>query len=135
MATGSPFDPVEVDGQRREVGQANNVFIFPGLGLGAIVAEVRSITNRMFLRAARTLADAVTDERLQSGAIYPPVGQLRSVSRAIAIEVGREAVDAGLAGIDPASDIETLVDAAMWWPEYVPYEPMRPAKRRRATET
>ena len=135
VATGSPFDAVEVDGRRREIGQANNVFIFPGLGLGAIVAEARSITDRMFLLAARTLAAAVTDDRLASGAIYPSVGELRAVSRAIAIEVVREAVEAGLAGIDPGSDIEALVDAAMWWPEYVPYEPARHAERRRVSET
>ncbi len=135
VATGSPFDAVEVDGHRREIGQANNVFVFPGLGLGAIVAEARSITSHMFLLAARALAGAVTDERLASGAIYPPVGELRAVSRAIAIEVAREAVEAGLAGIDPSSDIEALVDAAMWWPQYVPYEPARFAERRRLTET
>jgi malic enzyme len=134
VATGSPFDAVEVDGRRHEVGQANNVFIFPGLGLGAIAAEVRMITPRMFLLAAQTLADAVTDERLATGALYPPVADLRTVSRAIAIRVAREAVDEGLAGIDPATDIEALIDGAMWWPEYVPYRPARPANRRRDVE-
>jgi malic enzyme len=134
VATGSPFDAVEVDGQRHEIGQANNVFIFPGLGLGAIAAEARMITPRMFLLAARTLADAVTDERLATGALYPPVADLRAVSRAIAIRVAREAVDEGLAGIDPATDIDTLIDGAMWWPEYVPYRPARPAERRRDIE-
>jgi malate dehydrogenase (oxaloacetate-decarboxylating) len=132
VATGSPFDAVEIDGRRREVGQANNVFIFPGLGLGAIAAEATAITDRMFLLAARTLADAVTDERLASGAIYPRIGDLRAVTRAIAISVARETVRAGLARVSPETDIDAVIDAAMWWPAYVPYVPARRAERRRA---
>jgi malic enzyme len=135
IATGSPFEPVTWDGRRREIGQANNVFIFPGLGLGAIAAEARAITDTMFLRAARTLAAAVTDERLAQGALYPPLGTLRSVSRAIAIEVATEAVESGLAGVAPTTDLEALVDGAMWWPDYVPYVAARPAERRRIQET
>ena len=134
VATGSPFDAVEVDGRRHEVGQANNVFVFPGLGLGAIAAESRGITDRMFLRAARTLAAAVSDDRLASGALYPPVGALRGVTRAIATGVAREAIDAGLAGIPGDTDIDALIDAAMWWPRYVPYAPTRHAERRRVGE-
>ena len=134
VATGSPFDAVEVDGRRHEVGQANNVFVFPGLGLGAIAAESRGITDRMFLRAARTLAGAVSDDRLASGALYPPVGALRGVTRAIATGVAREAIDAGLAGIPGDTDIDALIDAAMWWPRYVPYAPTRHAERRRVGE-
>ncbi len=134
VATGSPFDAVEVDGRVREIGQANNVFIFPGLGLGAIAAEATAITDRMFLLAARALATAVTDDRLAIGAIYPPVGALRAVTRAIATAVAREAIDAGLAGVDPGTDVDALIDGAMWWPAYVPYVPVRHAERRRAGE-
>ncbi len=104
VATGSPFDAVTLDGVRHEIGQANNAFIFPGVGLGAIVAETRTITDRMFLLAARTLDAAVTDERVASGALYPPISSLRAVSREIAITVAREAVDAGLARADIALD-------------------------------
>ena len=135
VATGSPFDAVEIDGKRHEVGQANNIFIFPGLGLGAIAAETRSITDRMCLLAARTLVAAVTDERLATGALYPPVGDLRSVTRAIAIAVAGEAVETGLAGISPDEDFEALIEGAMWSPAYVPYIPARPTERRRITET
>jgi malic enzyme len=134
VATGSPFDAVEVDGRRREVGQANNVFIFPGLGLGAIAAEASAITPRMFLLAAQALTGAVSDDRLASGALYPPVDDLRAVSRAIALEVAREAISSGLARIDPATDVEALVHGAMWWPAYVPYLPARPVERRRDGE-
>jgi malic enzyme len=115
------------DGRRIEVGQANNVFIFPGVGLGAIVAEASTVTDQMFLLAAHELAAAVTDARLATGALYPPVTALRDVSRSIAIAVAREAGTLD----DPGSAVE----AAMWWPEYVPYLPARPAERRRSTET
>ncbi len=135
VATGSPFDAVEVDGRRHEVGQANNVFVFPGLGLGSIAAEASAITDRMFILAARTLAAAVTGERLATGAIYPPVGNLRAVTRVIAVEVAREAVRSGVAGISPNDDIDAIVDGAMWWPAYVPYVLARPTERRRSGET
>ena len=79
VATGSPFDAVEVDGRRHEIGQANNVFIFPGVGLGAIVAEAPTLDDRMFLLAARDPRGTVTDDRLASGALYPPIAALRSV--------------------------------------------------------
>ncbi len=71
----------------------------------------------------------------KSHAIYPSVGDPRSVSRAIASGVAREAVAAGVAGIPMDADIDALVEAAMWWPDYVPYEPARPAERRRLSET
>jgi malic enzyme len=134
VATGSPFGDVEVDGRPRVIGQANNVFVFPGLGLGAIAAEARTVTDRMFLVAARTLAAYVTVARLETGAIYPPVADLRVVTRAIAVAVAHEAVVAGVAGVAADADIEALVDGAMWWPAYVPYAPARHGERRRATE-
>ena len=135
MATGSPFDAVEVDGRRREIGQANNVFVFPGLGLGAIAAEATAITDRMFLAAARTLAAAVSPERIATGALFPPVADLRPVTRAIARVVADEAVAAGLAGLPPDADLDAVIDGAMWWPGYVPYSPIRDGERRRASET
>lgn len=115
VATGSPFAPVLVDDREQAIGQANNTFIFPGIGLGAIVAEAREITDDMFLAAARILSEQVSDARLACGALYPPLSELRKVSRAIAIAVVAEC---GL--VD--EDAERAVDAAMWWPEYVRYE-------------
>jgi malic enzyme len=125
VATGSPSGPVSHEGMRIEIGQANNAFVFPGVGLGAVVAEARTISDRMFLLAARTLADAVSEERLVSGALYPSMSSIRAVSRAIATAVATQAVAEGTsaageregAGFDPG----TAVDAATWWPAYVPY--------------
>jgi malate dehydrogenase (oxaloacetate-decarboxylating) len=123
VATGSPFPPVEHAGVQHVVGQANNAFVFPGIGLGTIVAEARKVSDAMVFVAARTVAGLVTDDRLAVGALYPPVDDLRMVSREIAVAVAREAVDSGLAGVSHEADIPAEVDGAMWWPDYAPYEP------------
>ncbi|HET8778287.1 MAG TPA: oxaloacetate-decarboxylating malate dehydrogenase, partial [Candidatus Limnocylindria bacterium] len=117
VATGSPFAPV--DG--RVIGQANNVFVFPGIGLGAVVSEATRITDAMILAAARTLAGHVTPERFATGALYPPIADLRPISRDITLAVAGEAMRSGLAA--PNASLEADVDAAMWWPDYVPYVP------------
>jgi malic enzyme len=117
VATGSPFDPVTVDGQRVEVAQANNVYVFPGVGLGAIVGEAPIVTDQMFLTAARTLAASVSDERLRAGFLFPPIGELRSVAQAIAVAVA-------------GPGFEREIDEAMWRPHYVPYLRERSVERR-----
>jgi malic enzyme len=118
VATGSAFAPVKVGDRTRVAGQANNVFIFPGVGLGAIVARAREVTDRMFLVAATTLAGLVSADRLSQGALYPPLGDLRQVSRAVATAVAREAVHSQVAQLPPGADLEAAVDAAMWMPGY-----------------
>ncbi len=121
VASGSPFPPVDGPWGRREIAQANNVHVFPGLGLGAIVAEAREITDGTFLRAARRLAELVSPQRLACGALYPPIADLRTVARAIAIEVVREARDAGVGRRIPDDQVAVEVDAEMWQPAYLPY--------------
>ena len=124
VATGSPFAPVHVSGRRVVVGQANNMYVFPGIGLGAIVAHAREITDRMLLVAADVLADWVDPGRLDEGALYPPLSNLRDISRSIAVAVGREARDAGLGRRLSDSEIEEMVQRQMWWPDYVTYRPV-----------
>ena len=124
VATGSPFPPV-VRGERTHViGQANNAFVFPGIGLGAIVSEAREITDDMLLTAADAMAATVSDERLEVGALYPNQSELRSVSRAVAIAVVLCARDCGVGRYFRDEEIEPTVDAMMWRPEYVPFEPL-----------
>jgi malate dehydrogenase (oxaloacetate-decarboxylating) len=122
IATGSPFEPVEFQGRTRVIGQANNVFIFPGMGLGAIVAESREITDEMFLLAARTLAEMVSPDRLAVGALYPAVSDLRMVSREIAAKVICQSRDCGVGRLYRDEEVYEAVDSAMWMPDYLPYE-------------
>ena len=121
VATGSPSRDVEIGGTRRTIGQANNVFIFPGVGLGAIVAEARSLTDDAFLVAARTLAGMVSADRLAVGAIYPPVSQLRDAARAIAEALVVHLRDTGYGRQYRDEQIAPIVDRAMWRPEYLDY--------------
>jgi len=121
VATGSPFNPVSYAGATHLIGQANNIFVFPGVGLGVILSGAREVTDKMFLAAAQTLADQVTPERLSKGALYPKVSALRQVSRAIAIRVIREARDSGIGSAYHDDQIDAAVDAAMWYPAYTNY--------------
>ena len=119
VATGSPFDPVDRAARRHVIGQANNVFIFPGVGLGLIASQARECTDLMFLAAARTLAAAVSTERLGTGALYPPLTDLRTVSRAIAVRVATMAEGHHEAGV---ADPEGAVHSMAWYPDYDQYE-------------
>jgi malic enzyme len=119
VGTGSPFDDVIYDGRRHRIGQGNNVFIFPGVGLGTIVSRARRVTDGMFLAAAKTLAACVSEQQLAMGCIYPRIDEVRAVSRAVAAAVARRAIEEGAA--QPVEGLEQRIGAAMWEPRYLPY--------------
>jgi len=120
VATGSPFADVEHNGVHHIIGQGNNVFIFPGVGLGVILSEVRTVTDEMFYIAAKTLADCVSEDRLRAGAVYPNQSDLRKVSARIAGAIIRYASRNNLGRLVPEDQVEALVEASMWYPDYAP---------------
>jgi malic enzyme len=124
IATGSPFDPVERAGVTHRIGQGNNVFIFPGVGLGALVARAREVTDGMFEVAANTLATQVGEDDLDAGMLFPPVTALRDTAARIAIATVREARAAGVGREMSDDEIREEVAAAMWVPAYPSLVPL-----------
>ena len=122
VATGSPFPPVEVGGMTRVIPQANNAYVFPGIGLGAIVSEARILPESAFLVAARRLADLAAPSGGAGVALFPPIIELRSVARELAIAVVAHLGELGVGRRFQPNAIPAAVDAAMWRPGYVPYE-------------
>jgi len=121
FASGSPFDPVELDGQTFVPGQGNNAYIFPGVGLGATVSGARRITDEMFFAAADALSAALGEDDLAQGRVYPPLSRIREVSASIAAAVAEVAYSDGLSDGARPKDVLAVVRANMFDPTYASY--------------
>jgi malate dehydrogenase (oxaloacetate-decarboxylating)(NADP+) len=118
FACGSPFDPVTLDGRTCVPRQGNNSYIFPGVGLGAIVSRARRVTDEMFMAAAHTLAHDVTESDLEQGSLYPALPRIREVSAHIGAAVAQVAYRGGLAAEREPGDIAAHVASQMYDPRY-----------------
>jgi malic enzyme len=131
VATGSPFNPVIHEGKRSRIGQCNNAFIFPGVGLGVCVGRATHVSDGMFLAAAKALADKVTAADLAESAVYPQLSTIRECSHSVATAVISRAVAEGYADPGILVNLDKTVRNAMWFPEYLPirYEPTMESSR------
>jgi malate dehydrogenase (oxaloacetate-decarboxylating) len=129
VATGSPFPDVEYEGKHYRIGQANNVFVFPGVGLGTLASGAREVLPEFFTAAARAVANTVTAEDLQQGALLPEVTTLADVSLKVALEVGESAINLGVSRNcafstfqhqDDPTRLKELIRKMRWMPDYLP---------------
>jgi malate dehydrogenase (oxaloacetate-decarboxylating) len=118
VATGSPFDPVVVEGEQRRVGQANNVFVFPGIGLGAIVSGASRITDGMINSSSTALAAALSEKEIDEKSLMPEISRLWDICGEVALAVALQAMKDGVASDISESELRERISDGRWRPEY-----------------
>jgi len=125
IGTGSPFPPIERGGRDFRVDQTNNAYVYPGIGLGAIAAKARRISDGMFLVAARTIAEMSPAKHDPQANLLPPLVRSRELSFHVAMAVAKAAQADGLADVVSDQALAAAVEAKMWEPVYADYVRLR----------
>ena len=125
VATGSPFKEFSLGGRKLVSSQCNNMFVFPGVGLGALVVQAAKVTDEMFLAASKAISEMVTPEQEAMGMMLPPMEVLQEVSFQVALAVAKEARNAGLGRILDDERLAKLIRKAQWKPHFSPYRAAR----------
>lgn len=120
FASGTPFGPVKYLESTFYPALGNNMYVFPGLGFGAVLCKAKKMSDSMFAAATRALANCVTAEQLAVGCIYPKLSNIREISVQIAAAVIETAFKEGLAQIPKPSNISQFVEDRMYYPSYLP---------------
>ncbi|WP_445738046.1 NAD-dependent malic enzyme [Mariniflexile sp.] len=118
FASGSPFEMVKFNNKEYRPGQGNNAYIFPGMGLGVIIANASIIPDELFLTAAKTLSEMVSDENIEDGALYPRLNEIRVLSLEIAFAVAKKAYELGIARNKKPKDLKQTISDYMYNPIY-----------------
>ena len=118
VATGSPFEPVNYKGSKHVIGQCNNAFVFPGVGLGVLITEASRVTDSMFLAAARALAEFTVTHAASDNCLYPSLRDLRTASSLIAFQVARTARDEGFGYTLDDQALRAAIEDFCWFPDY-----------------
>ncbi|WP_408161036.1 NAD-dependent malic enzyme [Caballeronia jiangsuensis] len=120
FASGSPFEPVQIEGQQFVPGQGNNVYIFPAMGMAVFATEATRVTEDMFIVAAKAVAEQVSDESLDKGLIYPPQSRILEASMHVAASVAAYIFDHGFARVERPADLAAHIKSAAYAPAYRP---------------
>jgi malate dehydrogenase (oxaloacetate-decarboxylating)(NADP+) len=118
FASGSPFAPVNYSGREYCPGQGNNSYVFPGIGMGALACQASVINDKMFLAAAKTLSNQVSQQDLDAGTLYPPLTNIRRVSLEIALAVAETAYQCNIANEPYPSDLRAFIQSKVYDPRY-----------------
>jgi malate dehydrogenase (oxaloacetate-decarboxylating) len=125
-ASGSPFPPITVGKIKKFASQCNNLFVFPGIGLGALVSGTSIITDQMFMNASRAIGEMMSPDDLEQGKVLPAITDVRSASVNVALAVAKVARDSGLGLRADDERLKTMILNAMWDPKYLPYRYVKP---------